>query len=82
MLTTDQRNEMRLCIVGPCSEAEKNTIRGLLVEIEEAVATRGNWHFDNKHDSVYFDADFDEWDTSYMSPTITAADFIKTYLQP
>jgi len=81
MLTTDQRNEMRLCIVGPCSEAEKQEIREGLERIGEPMVSSIFWH-PTGGPMIRFGVD--RWMVvgNWNSPTITAADFIKTYLRP
>jgi len=83
MLTTDQRNEMRRCIVGPCTEQEKQEIQEKLPLIGEVVEEDDLWEWGGC-DFIMFDHHH-EWtttDTQVAGPaTITAADFIKTYLR-
>ncbi len=90
MLTTDQRNEMRHCIVGPCTLDDLRQLGGKLFDSEERIES---WFLDDlpsntnliaKYSDIY-----DEWESFLMvdmnplyEPTITAADFIKTYLRP
>ena len=74
------KNEMHRQIVGPCTESELNEIRAGLVKLGENVEPEKYWNF---YEIAFFETYNSEWITSDQpEPTISAADFIKTYLQP
>ena len=89
MLTTEQRNEMRLCIVGPCSEADLEVLRADFEAIGERVEPPIHWGgLPDYQMIVSYSEDYEEWESYLLhdgnhiyEPTITAADFIKTYLR-
>ena len=75
-----KQNEMRRQIVGPCIESELNEIRTGLVKLGEKAERLAMF---NQCQMVYFEEYNSEWCTGdSQEPTITAADFIKTYLKP
>ena len=82
---------MRRCIVGPCTEAEKQAVRDGLEYWNEPIESMDMWDFLDTSDpaqfnQIAFEMPSHEWTKTgndvYGVSTITAADFIKTYLQP
>lgn len=82
MLTPSQLKEMRRCVVGPCSEAEKQELREGLTRNAEFVEPRTVWNRPEIWTSIAFYPVVMKWDESPYTPTITAADFIAKYLKP
>ena len=78
-LTNQQREEMRKCIIGPCSEREKQTIRDGLDYLNEPLVSSILWIPTRgpiiKHG-------IDKWKVvgNLNRTTISAKDFISKYL--
>ena len=87
-LTNEQREEMRQCVVGPCTLDDLRQLGGKLFDSEERIES---WFLDDlpsntnliaKYSDIY-----DEWESFLMvdmnplyTPTISVKDFISKHL--
>ena len=88
-LTNEQREEMRKCIIGPCSENEKKECRKLLKRIKEPIEMLEYWDLFDRPDSdefrqIAFDPENLQWTKTGIDlfgiSTITFPDFKSKYL--
>lgn len=78
-LTNKQREEMRKCVVGPCTFQEKQDMREWLGKIGERIEPDRFWNW-KKLDLVRFDTDYHEWWSTGQVSNISFQDFKTKYI--
>lgn len=80
-LTNEQREEMRECVVGPCSKATKARLRAGFIEKGENVEVIKLWVCNpSVFKNVKYFHGCEDWGTTRRFPNISAKDFISKYL--
>jgi len=76
--------QMRTHQIGPCTIEEKDIIKTGLEKIGERIESHILWYIDSAVNIGFARGEFKEkWQSNANEkPTITAEEFIKTYLQP
>jgi hypothetical protein len=75
--------QMRGCIIGPCTNEEKDKIKELLLECGEVVEPQILWDcLQDTYTSVQFFSEDDDWGTTDKEPSISPGMFFKKYFSP
>jgi len=82
MMTNETRTAMRSPTVGPCTEADKQTIKQGLMRLGEPLEPPTLWnHKPDKFDCIrYFNSPHGDWGTSKEEPNISPEQFIAKFL--